>query len=178
MEIRDDDRSVRFEREIIPEIPVLLAVATSLSPQSADAHDLVQETLTRAWRSFDTFDGEYPRAWLLTILRNASRDRFRKPQPITLDLSEPGADNGPDSAPSAEDELIDRRLDGCVGAAVRSLKPEAQQLIVLVDVDGLSYREASALLGIPEGTVMSRLHRARSKVRKQVERARKAGDLA
>lgn len=156
---------------------MLLAVASSLSSQSADAQDLVQETLTRAWRSFETFDGNYPRAWLLTILRNASRDRFRKPQPITLDLSEPGADAAADSVSSAEDEHIDRRLDGCVGDAIRSLKPEAQELIVLVDVDGLSYREASALLGIPEGTVMSRLHRARAKVRKQVERARKAGDL-
>ena len=78
------DQHDDYQRIVVAEIPIMLRVALSLTPQPADAHDLVQDTLLRAWRSFDTFDGKHPRAWLLTILRNAHRNsvRTRRPDPV------------------------------------------------------------------------------------------------
>lgn len=151
---------------------MLLRVARSMSPQAADANDLVQDTLTRAWRSFDTFDGEHPRAWLMTIMRNADHNRYRKQTPIPVDVADRAQVSEPSPEKSAEDRVLELQLDEVVAEALRQLKPAARELIVLVDVDGLSYREAGAYLGVPEGTVMSRLHRARAKVRKRIEKSK------
>lgn len=177
MTIRDEDRGLRFETQIIAEIPVLLNVATSMCNQPADAHDLVQDNLARAWRSFDTFDGDYPRAWLLTIMRNANVNANRRQRPITIDLDESTNPTIVPTEVSAEDTAMNRRLDDVVEKAISTLKPAAKEVLVLVDVDGLSYREAGVVLGVPEGTVMSRLHRARAAVRKQIESARKESVL-
>ena len=65
---------------------MLLRVAISMTGQPADAHDLVQDTLLRAWRSLDSFDGRYPRAWLLTIMRNADHHRYRKAVPTPAEI--------------------------------------------------------------------------------------------
>jgi len=73
---RRDARAI-YERDVLPEVPVLLRVAMSLTTQPADAYDLVQDTLLRAWRSLDTFDGRYPRSWLLTIMRNSNHNSHR-----------------------------------------------------------------------------------------------------
>ena len=149
---------------------MLLRVAQSLSPQPADAHDLVQDTLARAWRSFGTFDGRYPRAWLLTIMRNADHNQYRKPRPIPIDVADREHVVEPTPSASAEDVALENTFDSVVAEALASLRPPAREVITLVDIDGLSYREAGAIIGIPEGTVMSRLHRARAKMRKKVQR--------
>jgi len=170
----DRDRKDAFESLILPEIPMLLRVALSLTHQSADANDLVQETMLKSWRSFDTFDGEYPRAWLLTIMRNAHRNSFRKAVPDPVDPVSVGTTvSEPTPQPSAESEAMLSEMDHCVVEGLNSLKPEVRELVILVDVDGLSYREAAATLGLAEGTVMSRLHRARAKIRKRVVADRK-----
>ena len=75
----------RFAAEVVPEIEVLLRVAQTLTRHPADAEDLVQDTLLRAFRSMDTFDGRHPRAWLLTILRNTNSNRHRRRRPDLLD---------------------------------------------------------------------------------------------
>ena len=79
----DISRGTAFERYVLPELDVLLRVARSLTHNAADAEDLVQETLIRAHRSIDRFDGRHPRAWLLTILRNANVNRARRRRPRT-----------------------------------------------------------------------------------------------
>lgn len=150
----------------------MLRVALSLTAQPADAHDLVQETLLRAWRSFDTFDGAHPRAWLLTIMRNANRNAARTRRPDPVDPSAIAADARAATAPSAEETATAATWDCAVAAGLASLKPEVRRLVLLVDVDGLSYAETASVLGIPEGTVMSRLHRARKKIKAHVESAR------
>ena len=175
------DSKAAFENLILPESPMLLRVALSLTNQSADANDLVQDTMLRAWRSFDTFDGRYPRAWLLTIMRNAHRNMHRKAVPDPVDPVAVGTtvkESTPQ--PSAETEAMVSQMDHAVVEGLASLKPEVRELVVLVDVDGLSYREAAATLGIAEGTVMSRLHRARAKIRKRVvaERKRVGGEIS
>lgn len=157
-----------YRRCVLPEIEVLLRVAHGMVSQPADAEDLVQDTLLRAWRSVDTFDGQHPRAWLLTIMRNAHLNRHRRRRPALLDDPDAAAERHPGAAndlPSAEDVVVDRSFDAAVEAAVSALPEAFREVLFLVDVHQLSYAAAAAVVGVPEGTVVSRLHRARKRVR-------------
>jgi len=82
--IDDTTDDTAFERYVLPETELLLRVANSLTRNRADAEDLVQDTLLRAFRAIDRFDGRYPRAWLLTILRNTHINRNRRRRPELL----------------------------------------------------------------------------------------------
>lgn len=171
-------RRQTYERHVLPEVSVLLRVARSMTSQPADAEDLVQDTLLRAWRSLDSFDGQHARAWLLTILRNANINAHRRRRPVLLDdpdaPSETASAAGPGSN-SAEDTVLVNTFDDVVESAVQNLAPSFREVLLLVDVDGLTYAETAAALGIPEGTVMSRLHRARKRVRDRLTAAGLAG---
>lgn len=165
-------REDTYAHYVVPEIEVLLRVALSMTAQAADAEDLVQDTLLRAWRSLDTFDGRHPRAWLLTILRNAEVNRHRRRRPDLLDNpDDPPEQLGLEGHASAEDEVLARAFDAVVDAALAELSEPFRQAVLLVDADGLTYAEAAAVLGVPEGTVMSRLHRARKQVRDRLSAA-------
>jgi RNA polymerase sigma-70 factor (ECF subfamily) len=155
-----------FERYVLPEIEVLLRVANSLTRNHAEAEDLVQDTLLRAYRAIDGFDGRYPRAWLLTILRNTNINRNRRRRPELLRDPE-GANDRMASAASTErtDAGIDAEIDAEILRALASLDELFRHVVELVDIDGLSYAEAAEVLDVPIGTVMSRLHRARSRIR-------------
>ncbi len=172
---RDVRRRQAYTACVLPEIEVLLRVAMSMTEQRADAEDLVQDTLLRAWRSIDTFDGRHPRAWLLTILRNTQINRHRRRRPALLDDPDLVADrNLSDAQDSAEDVVVGRTFDVVVDAALSALPTKFRQVVLLVDVDGLTYAETAEALGVPEGTVMSRLHRARRRIRDRLA----AADLA
>lgn len=168
----ETDRRRRYATVVVPEVPVLLRVAMTLTKQPADAEDLVQETLLRAWRSLDAFDGQHPRAWLLTVLRNAEINRHRRRRPQLLDdPDDPGERHLRIAAPSAEQQVLDRAFDAVVEAALLELPPATRTVLVLVDIDGLSYAEAATALGVPEGTVTSRLHRGRRRIRARLHHA-------
>ncbi|MCB1027274.1 MAG: RNA polymerase sigma factor [Microthrixaceae bacterium] len=165
-----ESASARFERWVLPEVEVLLRVARSMTRNSHDAEDLVQDTMLRAYRSIDRFDGRYPRAWLMTIMRNAEINRHRRQRPSLLTaaqqrLPDPEADGGA----TAETAVINLTFDAAVEDAFERLSPDAREVIELVDIGGLTYAEAAGVAGIPEGTVMSRLHRARRRVRTTLE---------
>jgi RNA polymerase sigma-70 factor (ECF subfamily) len=171
MPVRPPDHDA-FERHVLPEVEVLLRVARSLTRNHAEAEDLVQDTLVRAFRSIERFDGRHPRAWLLTILRNAhiNRNRRRRPEllrdpDLALERLESTASG--DRAESAVDDAIDDEIL----RAVAELDEPFRRVLELVDVDGLTYAEAAEALGVPIGTVMSRLHRARSRIRDRLHRA-------
>jgi RNA polymerase sigma-70 factor (ECF subfamily) len=156
-----------FARYVEPEVPVLYRVALTMAGQPADAEDLVQDTLVRAYRAIDRFDGAHPRAWLLTILRNTHRNRARTRIPALLHDDEDPAgrlDRGGDTR-SAEDIVVDAQFEAVVADALAALPTMHRTVVQLVDVDGLTYAEAALALGIPRGTVMSRLHRARARIR-------------
>lgn len=163
-----------FEKYVLPEVEVMLRVARSLTRNHADAEDLVQDTLIRAYRAIDRFDGRHPRAWLLTILRNTHINRNRRRRPELLrdpDVQLERAEQSPEVDEAMRpDRFIDYEFDHEVQAALDSLSPTFGRVVELVDLDGLSYAEAADVLGVPVGTVMSRLHRGRKKIREHLRR--------
>jgi RNA polymerase sigma-70 factor (ECF subfamily) len=164
-----------FEHYVLPEIEVMLRVARSLTRNRADAEDLVQDTLLRAYRAIDRFDGRHPRAWLLTILRNTHINRNRRRRPELLrdpdtQLERLARSESTDER-SRPDRFVEQQFDADLERALSSLSQIFGEVIELVDIDGLSYAEAADVLGVPVGTVMSRLHRARKKVREQLRRS-------
>lgn len=171
---RKDERASAFDRYVVPEIPVLYRVALSLAGQPADAEDLVQDTLIRAHRAIDRFDGAHPRAWLLTILRHTHINRVRGRSPILVrdgDSVEATLESRGDPAPSAEDVVVSHHFDAVVAEALAALPEKHRRVVTLVDVQGLTYQEAADVLGVPRGTVMSRLHRARRRIRSRLDAA-------
>lgn len=171
-----DARAAAFAEYVEPELEVLLRVAQSLTGSWSDAEDLVQDTLIRAFAGIGSFDGAHPRAWLLTIMRRAHINAHRRQRPGTIDPFA-GLENrtpafGSAVADNPEDMVLDQVIDEALAQAVAALDPRFRAVIVLVDIDQLSYQETAAVLGIPIGTVMSRLSRARSRVRKGLEHHR------
>jgi len=170
-----DPRDAAFDRYVVPEVEVLLRVALALSRQPADAEDLVQDTLIRAYRAVGSFDGRHPRAWLLTILRNTHVNRNRRWRPellYDLDAGRSRIEAVPDQHSRTPEEcVVDEVFDAVVSDALASLSARFQQVVRLVDVEGLSYAETARALGVPEGTVMSRLHRARGRIRAKLAEA-------
>jgi RNA polymerase sigma-70 factor (ECF subfamily) len=171
VKVADSDayRQRAFAEYVLPEVEVLLRVAMSLTAQPADAEDLVQDTLLRAYRAVDRFDGRHPRAWLLTIMRRAEVSRCRKRRPHLLNDPDAELDRlTPVAGTTPEELVVDMTFDEVVGAVFEALPLRDQQVVQLVHLDGLSYAETAQLLGVPRGTVMSRLHRARNRIRDQL----------
>ena len=165
-------RTDLFARFVLPEHEVLARVAFALTRNTADAEDLVQETLLSAYRAIEHFDGAHPRAWLFTIMRNteAKRHRRRRPQLVR----HPDADAGPPremSLPSPEELVVSAEFDAVVLQCLCALPDRHRQVVELVDIDGLTYAEAAEAIGVPVGTVMSRLHRARTRIRQRLTAA-------
>lgn len=163
----NDASRAAFERHVLPEVELLLRVAMSLTRNTADAEDLVQDTLVRAYRSIDRFDGAHPRSWLLTILRNThiNRNRRRRPEllrePETQNLVVASASDAPDAG-------VDLMFDAVIAHALQALPEVFREIVEMVDINGLSYGEAAEALGVPIGTVMSRLHRGRARIRERL----------
>lgn len=169
----DDQRNDAFRMYVLPELEILYRVALRLTGSPHDAEDLVQDTLLRAYRAVHRFDGRYPRAWLLTILRNTNINRARKRRPQLFDDEERALETisagGADSRDGPAEIVLEHLVDERIVAAVRSLSPDHRAVVTLVDVDGLSYLEAAEVLNVPVGTIMSRLHRARRRLRTLLE---------
>ena len=165
-------REAAFRRYVEPELDVLLRAAHTLTGSWADAEDVVQDTLVRAWQAIDRFDGAHPRAWLLTIMRNAQRNGLRRKRPeLTGDHSylegqQPAFGAGRIADP--EQRHTDLEFSAPLDRAIHALDPRFRTALLLIDVDQLTYAEAAGLLGLPAGTVMSRLSRARDKIRRRL----------
>jgi RNA polymerase sigma-70 factor (ECF subfamily) len=161
-----------FEQHVLPEIEVLFRVARSLTRHDADAEDLVQDTLIRAYRAVDRFDGRHPRAWLLTILRNTHINRNRRQRPELLRDPDGTARELHDVASTeVADASVEAGFDAEIEQALAELDEPFRRVVELVDLAGLSYAETAEVLGVPTGTVMSRLHRARGRIRDRLDRA-------
>jgi RNA polymerase sigma-70 factor (ECF subfamily) len=153
-------RDERFEAEALPHLKRLYAAAYRMTGNAADAEDLVQETMLRAYRAFDRYTpGTNAKAWLYTILERVRTDAFRKSgrRPATVELQ----DEGPPVAGAQEAGL--QRLD--LEQAFSALPENFRLAVFLRDVEELSYEEIASALQIPLGTVMSRIHRGRTLLR-------------
>jgi RNA polymerase sigma-70 factor (ECF subfamily) len=168
----DEETVSRFTREALPYMPRLYPAALRMTRNPADAEDLVQETFTRAFANFHRFTpGTNLRAWLYRILVNlhitSYRAQQRRPREMPVEewqLAEvavrPSAGLG-----SAEHEVMDRIPDGALVRALRELPPSHRVAVYLADVEGFAYREIAGIMRTPVGTVMSRLHRGRRRLR-------------
>lgn len=166
----------------------LYSTAVRLTTNPTDAEDLVQETYLRAFRSYGTFRaGTNLRAWLFRILTNAHINRYRakkrRPEETGLDEAEDPSlhhriRGGAGFGKSAEDELIEQFSEATVIDAVEGLAPAYRQAVLLADVEGFSYKEIAEILEIPIGTVMSRLHRGRVVLRRELAEYAAAVGLA
>lgn len=171
----------RFAEYVLPELEVLGRVALSLTRSAADAEDLVQETLLRAYRAIDRFDGRYPRAWLLTIMRNAQVNRVRRKRPELLRDPEDAVRTMSDTdgeGSTTEDRVMHAQFDSSVESAFNELPTKFREVVELVDLNQLSYAEAAEILDVPVGTVMSRLHRGRKRIRDHLGSDHPAARLA
>jgi RNA polymerase sigma-70 factor (ECF subfamily) len=178
--VGDPPRDTLFHAIVVPELDVLLRVAQRLTGAPDTADDLVQETLIRAYRAIHRFDGRHPRAWLLTILRNTWKNMNRRYRPTLADspdelLARVPA-RGADGRTGAEEHVVEAQMDARLARALGALNSAQREVVLLVDVDGLSYREAADATGVPLGTVMSRLHRARRQMKAQLVRDGFLGD--
>jgi RNA polymerase sigma-70 factor, ECF subfamily len=169
-----EELRARFEAEAVPLRPRLGVAARRLTGNHADADDLLQETFLRAYRGFAGFEpGSNLTAWLYRILRNTFISSYRKRQhePVTVSTDwsrEPGFVR---SEASAESMVLASIPDERLHAALSSLPAQYRQAVLLCDVDGFSYREIAGMVGIPLGTVMSRVHRGRRGLRARIELA-------
>ena len=166
-----DPRHAAFREHVLPELEVMFRVARRLTGDANEAEDLVQDALVRAFRALDRFDGRHPRAWLLTILRNTHYNRRRKrtPDPLEDEVAQRLPGRGADGRDGTAERAFEHGFDPMVREALTELSLKHRQVIALIDLDGLTYQETADLLGVPPGTVMSRLHRARAKVREHLE---------
>lgn len=162
-----------FYRHLWPLRSTVLRTATFLCRSVADADDLAQETMLKAFKAIDRFDpASNPQAWLLTILRNTHIDRLRTPAARTatvstddLDVAAPES-SAPFDARTEQDlhdtaKLIEGFSDATMIAGLKSLPEEICWTLLLTDVEQLDYAQASDILAIPVGTVKSRVHRGR-----------------
>ncbi len=166
------DSKARFADVVIPHLDDAYGLARWVTGNRADAEDVVQEACLRALRGIAGFSGGNGRAWVLTIVRNAAYDWLRKnrsPAVVHVDDLEAiermqRADDVSPSGDNPETALIARADEATLEAAIASLPAVFRDTLVLRDVQGLDYREIAAITGVPIGTVMSRLARARGRV--------------
>lgn len=169
------DLAARFERDVIPLVDTLFRGAARLTLQRADAEDLVQETMMRAYTSFGTFqEGTNLKGWLLRIQANAHISGYRKKlcRPLELPIAANSdwhevcdAHRPPRTLRSAEVQVLDLWPDDDIRDAMAALPVEFQMAVYYADIEGLSYKQISAIVRAPLGTVMSRIHRGRSRLR-------------
>ena len=169
------DSDDRFCRDIVPLTSEIGRLARRLARSQVDAEDLVQETMLRAYRGFGGYrDGTNPRSWLCKILYNtwisSCRARQRRPlEQLTGEFTDQQIARGyqcsSSSSRSAEAEVLEACGDSETVSAFKSLPAEQRHAVYLADVEGLRYHEIARIMACPIGTVMSRVHRGRHRLR-------------
>src|SRR5690348_8335807 len=162
-----DDRRRRFEAQALPHLDAAYNLARWLAP--IDAEDIAQEAMLRAFRAFDGFRGGDAKAWLLAIVRNCCRNaraQARRRSYAPLPEDDAGAIVSDDADPEVEAVRASesRRLK----AAIALLPNEFREVLILREMEEMSYREIAETTGAPIGTVMSRLARARGMLKEKL----------
>lgn len=174
-----DERSKvrRFEALFVSHLDAAYDFARWLTREERNAEDVVQEACLRAFKSLESFHGDNARAWLLAIVRNTYYTWFKRNQPhaqnVPLDEEHhelAGADGDANPVDQVLQQKDARRL---VNGALSELPEEFREVIVLRELEDLSYKEIASIAGIPLGTVMSRLARGRKLLLQRLQRAQR-----
>jgi RNA polymerase sigma factor (sigma-70 family) len=155
----------RFEETVLPHLDAAFNYARWLTRSHAEADDVVQDACVRAMRYFSSLRDEDARPWLFAIVRNTWYSRVSR----RTNLAAVGTDDDPrreraDHALDPEERLLQQHTITVVQAALEQLPADFREVIVLREIEGLSYKEIAAVMGVPIGTVMSRLARARERL--------------
>jgi RNA polymerase sigma factor (sigma-70 family) len=166
----------RFERALLPHMRAAYNLARWLTRTDQDAEDVVQEAYLRAVRFFGGFRGGDAKAWLLTIVRNTSHSAWQRGRAagatVPLDEDTPEVE---DAALGPEDLLLQKASRQEVREALDALPVEFREVVVLRELEGLSYKEMAEVTQLPIGTVMSRLARARARLRRGLQERLRGG---
>jgi RNA polymerase sigma-70 factor (ECF subfamily) len=154
-----------FEQAVLPHLDAAYNLARWLTRNDHDAEDVAQEACLRAMRFFDGFRGGAVRPWLLTIVRNTyltwlQKSKVKEMAPLEYDVESDAA--------NPEEQLLERVDSQSLRQALDALPAEYREVIVLRELEELSYKEIAEIAGIPIGTVMSRLARARRRLQESV----------
>jgi RNA polymerase sigma-70 factor (ECF subfamily) len=177
--VGNDARSQKkkdFESEAMVHTEALYRTALRMTKNEVDAEDLVQETLLKAYRSFDRFEkGTNAKAWLFKIMTNTFINNYRAKQKESTSISFDDVDDSylhsqlrdkPSETGNPERDFYNKILDKDVVEAIEKLPPEFRMVVVLAFNEGFAYQEIANILGIQVGTVKSRLHRGRKMLQK------------
>ena len=168
-----------FEQQALPHLDAAYSLAFWLMRDRADAEDVVQDAYVRALRGFDGFRGDAMRPWLLAIVRNVAwralavrRRATNNVIPIEAAYTRAGEDEPEpmtiaSNEPSAETRLIEAGDRSLLTRALDALTPQFREALVLREIEEMSYAEIATVLGVPQGTVMSRRSRARAELRQR-----------
>jgi len=165
-----------FEVEALPHADLLYNYALRMTNNAADADDLVQETFLKAFRFWDKYEkGTNIRAWLFRILKNSYINRYRREskEPDTVDYEEVQnfyntiRDERSESS-DLQESAFGQLLDDDIATAIAKLPEDFRTVVILCDIEGLTYEEIAEFLAVPLGTVRSRLHRGRSLLREEL----------
>jgi RNA polymerase sigma factor (sigma-70 family) len=163
--LQEPNERARFEFLVVPHFAAAYNLARWLTGNDQDAEDVVQDSYLRAYRFFDGFHGGDGRSWILAIVRNACytwlQQNRRKPLALEDETLEV-----PDTKPNPEALHLARIDQQLLRQAIEELPAEFREAIILRELEGLSYKEIGAITGVPIGTVMSRLARARHRLEK------------
>jgi RNA polymerase sigma-70 factor (ECF subfamily) len=164
--VADQPEVARFEQAILPHLTAAYNLARWLTGNDHDAEDVVQESYLRALKFFSGFRGGSSRPWLLTIVRNTCYTWMRRNR-----MEEPGVELDEEmyvdsTSPSPEAILLAAARTDLVRHALDELPAEFREIVILREMEGLSYKEIAEVTAVPVGTVMSRLARARARLQK------------
>jgi len=158
----ESPRLTEFERQVLPHLDAAYNLARFLLRNDQDAEDVVQDAAVRAFRFFESFRGENSRAWFLSIVRNTAFTALKRSrmdeETVVFDEELHGGQIPPLDPGVALDRAHDRQT---VRATIEQLPAEFREAITLRELEGMSYKEIADIAGVPIGTIMSRLARAR-----------------
>ena len=167
-----------FERLLLPHLSAAYNLARWLTGDNQNAEDLVQEAYLRAWKSFDSFTGSDGRAWLFSIVRNTCYSWLRRNGPGKLDdVFDEEIHSDENETLNPETVLLQNQDRQLLREAVEELPLEFREVLIMRELEGLSYREIADAAALPVGTVMSRLARARKRLQMRLSEARVATPL-